>query len=462
MIYTKQKSDLFYCRKLIGPTIQQIFDPLSIILTQMDFLKDMILVVRLITLLGGIVVFTNPQLFSSNVSFLNYCKVFFFTILTFQVIYLLLATIFVPQYLGTISFVVSNPPNRYGIRQIIITIMLMVFSPLSSYVRHFMGLYLELKLRLLSDDLTYIKAKEDFKRTLNRHIKLELGLETVYQLVITLILLLLSYTKTPVEKGLKTVFNEGLEPLSISLLIASTVLSAISFTSSHCKVLNVCREHFPFTSRLAASLYSLCGLITRVLAIVMYFAVPLGLFSLLRHWQGEQVPWSLYTLDFVTPDGLMFIGDNEGFLWNEVDRWIKNGTLFIFNQYGTPQPNSDYFIAAPEVTLYIGLTWRPYLYIFFVHIVIHSIVIFLAKYKLSHVFKYGFNLLDKFIHSLENTNLPFNCREWDDGMGDAEEHRRRMHLNWKEGLVIIIINAVFNFSLLVPLYYLGILSHMNN
>ena len=50
-----------------------MFDPLSIILTQMDFLKDMILVVRLITLLGGIVVFTNPQLFSSNVSFLNYC-----------------------------------------------------------------------------------------------------------------------------------------------------------------------------------------------------------------------------------------------------------------------------------------------------------------------------------------------------------------------------------------------------
>jgi len=31
---------------------------------------------------------------------------------------------------------------------------------------------------------------------------------------------------------------------------------------------------------------------------------------------------------------------------------------------------------------------------------------------------------------------------------------RRMRLNWKEGLVTIIINAVFNSSLLVPLYYL--------
>ena len=58
----------FAFRKLFGPTIQQIFDPLSIILSQVDFLKDMVLVVRLITLLGGIVVFKNLHLFSSNVS----------------------------------------------------------------------------------------------------------------------------------------------------------------------------------------------------------------------------------------------------------------------------------------------------------------------------------------------------------------------------------------------------------
>ena len=48
--------------------IQQIFDPISIIIPQMHFLKDMILVMRMVTLLGGFVVFTNPQLFSSNVS----------------------------------------------------------------------------------------------------------------------------------------------------------------------------------------------------------------------------------------------------------------------------------------------------------------------------------------------------------------------------------------------------------
>ena len=56
--------------------MQPIIDPLSVILPQMDFMKDMTLVVRMISLLGGVVVFTNPQLFSSKVSYmLKYQKV---------------------------------------------------------------------------------------------------------------------------------------------------------------------------------------------------------------------------------------------------------------------------------------------------------------------------------------------------------------------------------------------------
>ena len=376
---------------------------------------------------------------------------------------MLLATIFVPQYLGTLSFVASNPPNRNDIKQIIIDIILIVFSPLFSFILHFKGLYLELKLRSFPYNQTYVKDKEIFKQTLNKHINLELGLETVYQLTITLILLLLAYTESPVEKGLKMVFNEGLGALSFFLLSGSNILSAKSFTSSHCKVLNIGREHFPLTSRLAATFYSLCGLITRVVAMIMYFAVPLGLFSLLRHWQAEQVPWSHSILDFVTPEGLMIMGDNEPFVWSDVDRWIKKGTLFltypngtiIRDSYGNIFPNPKYMITAPDVTLYIGIRWRTYLFIFFAHVAVHTIIIFIAKFKLSKIFKYGFNLLDKIIHSIENTNLPFNCREWDDGQGDAKEHRRRMRLNWKEGYVIIVINTIFNATLLVPLCYLG-------
>ena len=82
-------------------------------------------------------------------------------------------------------------------------------------------------------------------------------------------------------------------------------------------------------------------------------------------------------------------------------------------------------------------------------------VIFIAKFRFSHEFRHGLNFLDKIIHCLENTNIAYNTKEWDDGKGDAEEHRRRMRSNWKEGFVVIIINAVFNATLLIPLFYFG-------
>ena len=60
-----------FFRKCFGPKMQQMLDLFSVIVPQIDFLKDMILVVRLISLLGGIAVFTNSHLFSSNVGKFN-------------------------------------------------------------------------------------------------------------------------------------------------------------------------------------------------------------------------------------------------------------------------------------------------------------------------------------------------------------------------------------------------------
>ena len=48
-----------------------------------------------------------------------------------------------------------------------------------------------------------------------------------------------------------------------------------------------------------------------------------------------------------------------------------------------------------------------------------------------------------------------NAKEWDDGKGDAVAHGRRMQSNWKENVVTIIIKALFNIVLLLPLCYLG-------
>ena len=66
------------------------------------------------------------------------------------------------------------------------------------------------------------------------------------------------------------------------------------------------------------------------------------------------------------------------------------------------------------------------------------------------------NILEKFIHCLESSNLPYNVQEWDTPRhGIAEDHIKRMKANRLEGLVLIGVNLVFKLIMLVPIFILG-------
>ena len=153
------------------------------------------------------------------------------------------------------------------------------------------------------------------------HVKLELGLETIYQMAGQFILLGLAYTETATNESFPMLFKKE----NIVLLVGSTIYSFISCVISHLTAISACRERFPFKSKLIASIYSFCGCTTRVLAIVMYFAVPLGLFNLLRHLQGEQYPWhDQLVYKFVGPDAIGNISVGNVIVdWSKIDRWVQ-------------------------------------------------------------------------------------------------------------------------------------------
>ena len=64
-------------------------------------------------------------------------------------------------------------------------------------------------------------------------------------------------------------------------------------------------------------------------------------------------------------------------------------------------------------------------------------------------------MLEKVIHCIENTNIPYNAQEWDDAKGNALEHLKRMKANLVEVMVVILIKFIFNTILLLPICYLG-------
>ena len=377
---------------------------------------------------------------------------------------LFLLTIFGPQLLGALRTVVSNPPNCRNWKEVACCILLIVLSPFHMYVEHFKLAYLEMKLKINPNDKLLILKKESLKRALHIHVKLELGLETVYQMTGQLILLLMAYTKTPTQSGLESMFKngEGFEPKTLFLLVISILLSIYSCVSSHWKALTACREHFPCKSRFISGLYCFFGCLIRVVAIIMFFAGPLGLFSLLRHWQAEQYPWHRYVLDLFYPNGTLGLGDEEQFELELIDRWNKSGSLYVFENgtlerdyHGNPEFNPDHLVSPPDYTYYTGVQLRYFLLAFFILIGLQVLVNFLVKRKLSLPFLKELNFLEKVIHCFENTNIPYNAKEWDDGKGDANEHIKRKKANWIEGLVMIIINGVFNTILLIPTCFLG-------
>ena len=113
---------------------------------------------------------------------------------------------------------------------------------------------------------------------------------------------------------------------------------------SHCRVkaLSSCREYFPLSEKFMASLCGFLACASRILAMVLYFGAPLGLFSLLRHLQGEMIPWKAVVYNYVRQDGKIFfdkVGDWMN--WTDIDRWERNPHLepFVFMGRGSTTRN---------------------------------------------------------------------------------------------------------------------------
>ena len=340
------------------------------------------------------------------------------------------------------------------------------------------------------------------------HVKLELGLETIFQLCTKLILLAYAGSKTRTTEGLSTMFEEDwkfefgnlasiseekfLNLVFFMFLYATTSWSFISNVNSHITGLSAKRKWFPFASKIVVGCYAFFASTSRILTVIMYFTPSLGLFNTLRHWQGEQFNWHPAIInEFVTNKSLYFpdiperIELNisqifktdytlEGFddsMKTMIPKNLQNKSFHIHGeiQFGnsTPIPwryldRCSYslldgkYVTWPKYTLYTYFSLKEYFFIFVGILVTQTIVIFLVKLKLANKNFSKLNILEKIIHSVENSNLAYNVEEWDSPRnGNAVAHIERMKSNQLEGLVFILVNMLFKLMMLCPLYILG-------
>ena len=167
--------------------------------------------------------------------------------------------------------------------------MVFILFPIHPILLHLRLQYITLKLTKDPRNSDLILQSDDFKYHLAHHKRLELGLETIFQLSAQLILFLNTISQTRTSEGLVEVFKEK----ELALLELSVMWSFISCCISHLGVLSAYREFFPLPSKIIAGLHAVFAVIKRVLSIIFYVTPPLGLFSLLRHLQVSSVSISL-------------------------------------------------------------------------------------------------------------------------------------------------------------------------
>ena len=70
------------------------------------------------------------------------------------------------------------------------------------------------------------------------------------------------------------------------IVAISFLWSLYSFTTSHVTGLTGHRDYFPFSSKCLLLASVLCATLNRVITTSIFFTPPLGLFDILRHYQG--------------------------------------------------------------------------------------------------------------------------------------------------------------------------------
>ena len=280
----------------------------------------------------------------------------------------------------------------------------------------------------------------------------ELGIESVYQLCGQAILAFYAISVTKTTDGLVQLFEANPEDtfgennvpsvfksksFILTYLTLSTFWSCYSCLKSSSESLSLKREHFPIAAKVVAKMFIISSLLKRVVSVVMYFAVPLGLFNLLRHGQSEQVKWDpIYEEAFLDQDGYIQFGDSPKILWSSINRW--NSTSDI----------------PPNYRLYTIFGHKEYFLGFWIILIFQSIAILLAKLKFSQAFR-ELSKGKKALDVLENINIAQCTEDWDHRNGSAKDHIARKNANWKEFFVLSVLSYVFNFILLIPLSVLG-------
>ena len=355
----------------------------------------------------------------------------------------MLSSIFIPLLLGSLQLLVHRPPTIFrhwqksGHLGKLIIILAMPFYPIHFKIQ-------ELVMNEASKDhIVPLDSLNEARYYSAQFIQVDIGLESHFQLIIAISLLLLANSQTNTITGLESLFEkENLFYMNTKVALALSVSwSLFSCIKSHIGGVTKKRQHSTKLSSVLLLIYTSTSIALRVFSCVLYLTPSFGLFNTLRHLQGEFYPhYDPYFYPQDINDSEFYFGDAPPLNWTQITRWN-----YIERENVEP----------PPTTLYTYFTIEQYLRAF-ICILALQFAFHLALKILTNplVFKKLF-WIDCLIHSITCCFIPCPMEEWDSEKGTVAMHKVRKTLVLKEMLAAMLLNFCVNLFMLTPLIILG-------
>ena len=376
-----------------------------------DVYKDIFILVTMLSVAGGVgAAMSYPDKFPSVVII---CSAL---------------TIIIPILISSIHLAINNPgivfdkfdekdPKKLLVMRIGI-ILLSFLNPVL-IIKAYESMKQKIK-QMLSEDhpdaLEMLTKCKKVKKQYVDFIRIELGLETIYQTIGQILLILLARTLTATTSGFQIMFaqdNDTLKKIhqmwpdfgSFSTLTKivfylSIFLGLKSSVTQKVKGISVEKGFLEAQAKIVLHLWALFATLRKVVSLIVFFAPSMGLLNLLYHWKAEQVRFG--AANKVNPLALVELFNmTEEIRWANISRW---------NQTNRDQP------IPPPYTLYTGITLGGTFKAFLGIMAVHFILVTLVKIFTVKSFR-GENPFNCFVDVLENMNVPSPFRDWDYGKG---------------------------------------------
>ena len=135
---------------------------------------------------------------------------------------------------------------------------------------------------------------ERLEHDLKKHNQVQLGFETIYQLIGTSILICYANSDTKTRQGLTAFFeeqNQDIMGITLTSEVAITILLALnllSFSKAHLTgIIAGYASNYNLVGKFLILLCITLNSIVRVGSVTLYFTPVLGLFNLLNHYQSK-------------------------------------------------------------------------------------------------------------------------------------------------------------------------------